>query len=63
MFAVVNLTVPFTHDQTNQLPDFEPPEFSSNGLMRFSRAQIIGALVVLLIIWLVVILRLLSSHA
>jgi hypothetical protein len=32
-------------------------------LMRFSRAQITGALVVLLIIWLVIILRFLSSHA
>jgi hypothetical protein len=31
--------------------------------MRFSRAQIIGALAVLLIILLVFILRLLSSHA
>jgi hypothetical protein len=42
---------------------FETTEFFTNPLMRFSRAQIIGALVVLLIIWLVVILRLLSSHA
>jgi hypothetical protein len=38
-------------------------EFSLTGLMRFSRAQIIGALAVLLLIWLVVVLRLLSSHA
>jgi TM2 domain-containing membrane protein YozV len=38
-------------------------EFSLTGLMRFSLGQIIGALAVLLIIWLVIILRLLSSHA
>jgi hypothetical protein len=61
---VVNAAFIITQDQTNTLPDFEPPEFSLTWLMRFSRGQIIGALAVLLIIWLVVILRLwLSSHA